>query len=243
MFPLLASMMLTAVAPAGATDGNSVPTFDPKALATCMAFVAQGSTFNGLSDQDTPGNASYLDQTIGICSHEILPLWSEVHARARAELGLPEVSSQPMTVDEARRSLGEMDQAERQMRMMIAEHWIEASPLRHQPLDIPPRVMADYMQNWLTDNPHIEEVTKSADEPMKCVGATIHSKEDIRVLQSAKPSQNFDQITHRCKFDDAVKMVSEALQERFPTADPALARGVADSFLRQLVFWSLTGQH
>jgi|SRR5579859_1930911 len=243
MFAILAPIMLAAAAHADVATSKAAPTFDPKALATCMAFTAQGQDYTRLSDQDIPRNISFLDEVMGICSHEILPMWDEAHARARVELNLPIDSSHRMTPDEARRSVSEMETAERQLRGIVAAHWAEAQLLRNETLDIPSGLMTSYMRGWLMSGHHADDLARSSDKSTECVGAAIRNNENVQTLISGKNTRASAIVEHNCEFDAAVEAVSATLRQRFVNADPTVAYGVADNFLRQLVFWSLMEQH
>jgi hypothetical protein len=240
-------IMLTAISSflmAVTTPSKANPqTFDTKALATCMAFVSQEADYREIPDEEIQHYSPFYDEVMQICGKQIAPLWSEAHERARVELGLPEQRSRPMTPDEARRSMNEMNVAERQLRAVVAEHWPDAQTLRHQPLDISPSAMTTYMQGWLFSEHRAERLISSAEKSVRCVGATIHTNDDIKALLSEETEGNFAASAHKCKFDDAVEAISASLRQRFATADPTVAHAVADNFLRQIVFWSLTGQH
>ena len=240
MLPMIASMMLAAAAPTGAIDVDAVPPFDPQALATCQAFVAQTPDFSQLSDDEMPRSSQFIDEVMGLCSKIILPLWDDAHARARAELGLPQDNSLPMTPEVAGRSIGEMDVAERHLRSIVAERWSDARGLRHQTLKIAPATIAEYMVAWLHSKDHAENLIKASEKSVECVADRMRSDADLNALMSG--GARFIEIAHGCAFESAVDSVSAALRERFPTSDQLVSREVADSFLRQIVFWSLTGQ-
>lgn len=240
MLAMIALMMLAAAPPTGEVDAGAVPSFDPQALAACQTFVAQMPNFSQLSDDEMPRSSQFINEVMDLCSKNILPLWDDAHARARAELGLPQDNSLPMTPELAGRSIGEMDVAERHLRSIVAERWSDARSLRHQTLKIAPATFAEYMEAWLHSKDHAENLIKASENSVTCVGDRMRSEADLNSLMSGGP--RFVKTAHGCAFDSAVDRVTTALLKAFPTSDQLVAREVADSFLRQIVFWSLTGQ-
>ena len=240
MLALIASTMLAAAAPADANDIYAVPQFSPQALATCEAFVAQTSNFSQLPDEDVPRSIRFIDEVMELCSKIIVPLWDEAHARARTELKLPQDNSHPMTPEEAGRSIGEMDVAERHLRSIVAERWSDARVLRHQTLNIAPATMAEYMFGWLGNEDRAAGLLKASGKPVECVGARMSSESDLNSLMSG--GRDFANKARGCNFEEAVDGIASTMRQSFPAVDQTVVRGVADSFLRQIVFWSLTGQ-
>lgn len=236
MLALIASMMMAVVAP---TDANDVP-FDPQALATCQAFVAQTPSFSQLSDDEIPRSSRFIDEVMGLCSKSIVPLWDDAHARARTELKLPQDNSHPMTPEEAGRSIGEMDVAERHLRSIVAERWSDARSLRHQTLNIAPATMAEYMFGWLGNEDRAAGLLKASVKPVECAGARISSEADLNALMSG--GRDFANKAHGCNFEEAVDGIASTMRQSFPAVGQTVAHSVADSFLRQIVLWSLTGQ-
>lgn len=240
MLALIASVVLAAATPTPANDVESVPPFDSQALATCQAFVAQMPDFSRLPDDEITRSSRFSDEVMGLCSKSIAPLWDDAHARARAELKLPQDSSHPMTAEEAERSMNEMDVAERHLRSIVAERWPEARGLRHQTLNIAPATIAEYMLAWLASKDHAENLIKASEKSVECVGDRMRSEADLNALMSG--GGDFAKIAHGCDFEKAVDSVSATLRQAFAASDQSVAREAADSFLRQIVLWSLTGQ-
>lgn len=239
MLALIISMMFATTSPTAVGDVDAVPPFDQKALATCQAFVAQAPSFSQLSDDELSSSSQFIHEVMGMCGKSIVPLWDDAHARARTELKLPQDQSLPMTREEAGRSVGEMDVAERHLKSIVAERWSDARVLRHQMLNIPPATMAEYMFGWLGVEDRAAGLLKASNKPVECVGARMSGQADLNALMSG--GRDFVNKARGCKFVEAVDGIASTMRQFYPSVDRAVAQGVADSFLREIVFWSLTG--
>ena len=149
MAALIASLALLAAA--AASPAQAVAPVDAAPLAKCMAFVAQGPDYTSVGDDELGHNTGYLEAVTHDCSDEVLPLWDMAHARAFAELGLPGTSF-PVPPKFNDRAMHEEEVADRQLRSIISEHWIEAQALRHQTQTFPPERQVKFYDALLMDD-------------------------------------------------------------------------------------------
>ena len=245
MAALIASLALLAAA--AASPAEAAAPADPAPLAKCMAFVAQGPDYTTFGDGELGHNAGYLESVTHDCSDEVLPLWDTAHARAFAELGLPGTSF-PVPPEFNDRAMHEGEVADRQLRSIISEYWIEAQALRHQTLTFPPERQVKFYLAWLVDDRQRDALAAIIEKPVTCMRAAIRrddshfTQQDFESLMNGQPTPRVGKLGAACGHDAATEALVGLIRQRFATADPALAKAAAEFFLGQLVFWSLTGQ-
>lgn len=205
-------------------------------LVQCLAYLAQAPEYRSLSDDDLRTNNGFLHAAKNVyCSDEVLPFWDLAHRRARAKMKLPRGG--PTSIEQ-------QELAEQEIQFLIADAWQEARATRNQPEPLSRERLSKFIMVWVLDEHNSAVLGSAAEESVSCVVAAMKKDGTFRAedVTAGRETPAVRKVVSDCGYDRAQQTVARAITARFPDADAAFARAIANDLMGQFTFWAMLGE-